>query len=73
VTDDELIAVMRDADGPAWTTGEIASHVDMSTEGVRNRLESLAAEGRLNRKQPQRQTVLWWLTENEYAPVEASA
>lgn len=62
-TDDDLINWMREQSDPAYVASEVAEAFDMSTEGVRVRLEALEKEGRLMSKKPSPRTVLWWLPE----------
>jgi predicted transcriptional regulator len=60
VTDDEIVEEMRRRDDPAFITKEIASWFDMGTEGMRNRLKSLADQGRIRAKKPSSRTQIWW-------------
>jgi len=71
VADDDIIRAMRDAEGPAYTTGEIATRVDMTPEGARGRLEDLVEKGRVMRKKPSPRTVVWWLPEDQSPPVSS--
>jgi predicted transcriptional regulator len=61
VTDDEIIKLLREQGDPAYSTSEVADMVGMTTDGVRNRLEDLEADGRLCRKNSSRQCTMWWL------------
>lgn len=61
VTDAEIVATIRDTDGPACTASEIADEVGMTPEGVRRRLNTLQEHGRVNRKKPSYRVVLWWI------------
>lgn len=70
VSDNEIISVIDNIEGPAATASEVAAKVDMSKEGIYNRLEQLEQSGELNRKQPQPTTVIWWLPENEASCVD---
>lgn len=65
VKDSEIIEKLREHGDPAYTTAEIAEVVGMTTEGVRNRLESLHESGQLGRKKPSSRTVIWWPIENQ--------
>ena len=60
VSDDEIIAGMRRCPEPAYTTGELADEFGMTTQGMRNRLESLAETGAVKKKKPSARTVIWW-------------
>jgi predicted ArsR family transcriptional regulator len=68
VVDEEIINAMRERDGPAFTTAEIASWFDMTTEGIRRRLNELAEEGAVEYKKPTTRTVLWWLPKKNGYP-----
>lgn len=59
--DDDILSILRERGDPAYATSEVADLTGMTTEGIRNRLEDLAAEGRLVRKDASRQCTLWWL------------
>jgi transcription initiation factor IIE alpha subunit len=61
VTDEEITAVMRKSQDPAFTTSELAERLEMSTEGVRRRLNKLREDGRVHRKKPSSRTVIWWI------------
>jgi predicted ArsR family transcriptional regulator len=61
VGDEEIMDELRQSPEPAFTTGELAERFNMSTQGMRNRLEALAEEGRLYRKKPSARTVIWWV------------
>lgn len=64
VEDDEIVRILEEIGDPAYTTAEIGELVDMSTEGVRGRLEKLEDEGRVISKKPTSRTVLWWPRSN---------
>jgi len=59
--DEDILSILREQGDPAYATSEVADYTGMTTEGIRNRLEDLAAEGRLVRKDASRQCTLWWL------------
>jgi predicted ArsR family transcriptional regulator len=61
VTDKEIEQKMHELPSPAFTTGELAGHFDMTTEGMRLRLEKLRNEGVVHRKKPSQRTVIWWV------------
>ena len=65
VTDDEIIETIASHPDPAFTTSELAEIFDMSTEGVRGRLNKLAEEGKIAKKKPTTRTVIWWVHSDE--------
>jgi len=65
VIDDEIIRGLQEAGDPAFITNEVAKMFDMSTEGMRGRLEKLKQEGRIHKKKPSPRTVIWWLPESQ--------
>jgi len=71
VTDDEIVRTMREHSDPAFTTGELADIFEMTSEGVRGRLEDLHKEGRVYKKKPTPRTVIWWV-EEDYSDVVCS-
>lgn len=65
VTDQEILKVFDYEDDPVLTASEVAEGLrrfghDLTTEGVRNRLDEMAAEGLVNRKQFGARAVGWW-------------
>lgn len=60
VTDPEIVSYMEQSRDPAFTTGELADALGMTTEGMRNRLEELQKQGHVHKKKPGRRTVMWW-------------
>jgi len=71
VTDDEILAALRECPQPAFVTTEIAEWAGMSTQGMRNRLNALHEAGKLKKKQPSKRVVLWWVPEDENKPAYA--
>lgn len=65
VTDDDIIETMRSHCDPAFTTAELAELFDMTTEGIRRRLEKLRKEEQLYKKKPTKRTVIWWIEEDQ--------
>ena len=65
VTDDEIIETMRGHEDPAFTTAELAGLFDMTTEGIRGRLNDLARSGDVDYKKPTSRTVIWWVYSDE--------
>ena len=64
VSDDEIVRRMREHPDPAFTTSELAGMFDMSTEGIRGRLEKLQEDHRVEKKKPASRTVIWWAQED---------
>jgi len=64
VTDEELLEWMRKSADPAFTTKEVAEAFDMTTEGIRGRLNELEDGRRLYKKKPTSRTVIWWADTN---------
>jgi predicted ArsR family transcriptional regulator len=60
VNDSEIVNYMREEDDPAFTAGELAEELGMTSEGMRNRLEELCENGCVHKKKPGHRTVLWW-------------
>lgn len=67
VSDNEIVAAMREADDPAFTTSEVAEMVGLSTEGARGRLDELEQKNGVYRKKPSSRTVIWWV-EADHGP-----
>jgi len=68
VDDDELVCALQQRDDPAFVTSELADQFDMSVPGIKNRLEALHDEGRIRRKQPSPQIVIWWCETDHDGP-----
>jgi len=47
---------------PAFVPSEIADRLDVTTEGARHRMNSMADRNLLAKKKPGRRTVLYWIT-----------
>ena len=65
VTDQEILKVFDYEDDPVLTAREVAEGLrrfghDLTAEGVRNRLDAMAAEGLVNRKTFGARAVGWW-------------
>jgi repressor of nif and glnA expression len=65
VTDQEILKVFDYEDDPVLTASEVAAGlqrfgVQMTSEGVRNRLDSMADDGLVSRKQLGARAVGWW-------------
>lgn len=60
VTDEELLTVFDEASDPVLTTSEVAERVPIGKRGVLKRLERLADEGQLMRKDVGARAQVWW-------------
>jgi len=60
VSDTKILTYMRESDDPAFTAGELAEQFEMTTEGVRNRLQQLIESGDVFSKKPGKRTVIYW-------------
>jgi len=62
VTPERVLAVMRDADGPVVTAGDIAEKLGCTPEAVTKKLDQLRRQDRVDRLQVGARAVVWWLT-----------
>jgi len=60
VSDDEIVAHMKQSDDPAFVAQEIGDEFGIVGETARQRLNSIAKDGRIHRKKPSEKTVIWW-------------
>ena len=65
VTDQEILKVFDYEDDPVLTAGEVAEGLrrfgkQLTSEGVRNRLETMAENGLVSRKKLGARAVGWW-------------
>jgi len=60
ITDDEILAVFQSSSDPVLTTSEIASQFDITHRGVRDRLEKLETEEKVNSKKVGARAKVWW-------------
>lgn len=60
ITDDEILAVFRGSPDPVLSTGEVSSEVEITHRGVRDRLEKLEEEGKLESKKVGARAIVWW-------------
>lgn len=60
ITDEEILDVFRSSTDPVLTTGEVASEVDITHRGVRDRLEQLEEEGKVRSKKVGARAMVWW-------------
>ena len=63
MSDEKLLAVIRESDGPAITTQEIASEVALSRRCVHSRLSELTEAGVLETKGGNKRARIWWLAD----------
>lgn len=63
VTPERVLAVMRDADMPVLTAGDIAEELGCTPEAVTKKLKRLQEQDRVARRQVGARAVVWWLTE----------
>lgn len=63
VTPERVLAVMRDADAPVLTAGDIADELGCTPEAVTKKLKRLQDHDRVARRQVGARAVVWWLTE----------
>lgn len=62
VTDEELLAVFQRTDDPVLSTAEIADELPIKRRATLTRLQRLADNGVLSRKQTGGRNTVWWLT-----------
>jgi predicted ArsR family transcriptional regulator len=63
VSDEDILAVVRDSDGPAVNTGEVAEQLPLTRRCVHARLTDLAEEGTLETKTMGKRVRIWWIAE----------
>lgn len=63
VTPERVLAVMRDAERPVLTAGDIADELGCTPEAVTKKLKRLQEQDRVARRQVGARAVVWWLTE----------
>lgn len=62
VTDEELLAVFQRTDDPVLSTAEIADELPIKRRATLTRLQRLADNGVLSRKQTGGRNTVWWPT-----------
>jgi ribosomal protein S25 len=62
VTQDRVLDVFDDVEGPVVTSSDVAESLDCTTEAARRKLQSLYDEGVLDRRKTGR-TLIYWRTE----------
>lgn len=65
VTDAEIVDEMKSRPDPAFTTAELADIFNMTSEGIRGRLNDLRENGDVYRKKPTTRTIIWWVQSDE--------
>ena len=63
VTDDELLRIIRESDGPAVSARAVSEEVPLSRRCVHARLSELVDEGTLETKSLSDRSRIWWLAE----------
>ena len=59
-TDEAILNVFRSSTDPVLSTSEVASEVDITHRGVRDRLEKLEEEGKVKSKKVGARAMVWW-------------
>jgi len=65
VSDQELLEMFREIDGPFVTAGELEDRLPIGRTAINKRLKELWNEGRINRKKPTSTMVGWWIREDQ--------
>jgi GTP-sensing pleiotropic transcriptional regulator CodY len=65
VTDDEIISVFHEAEGPILTAGDVAEAVGVTRQSINSRLHRLNSEGRLETREVGSRARVWWLSDSE--------
>lgn len=60
ISDSEILEIFRSSTDPVLTTSEVASEVDITHRGIRDRLENLEDEGLLESKKVGARGKVWW-------------
>lgn len=71
VSDQEIIAAIKNCDCRAFTARETAEYHDITKTQALKRLHQLADDGPLMKKKPQKQTLIFWHEDEYYVPSEA--
>lgn len=64
VSDEEILEILRQSTDPVLFTGEIAEELSIGTDGVRNRLQTLEEENRVQKKQ-RGKVIVWWIADEK--------
>ena len=73
VSDDEIIDVFFETTDPVLSTREVADAIGLGRRGTLDRLQQLAANGHLERKNLGNKHTIWWHSdalEQRYSPAE---
>lgn len=65
VTDEEVLAVLRDTNDPVLSTAEVADRLPIKRRATLTRLQRLAESGVLARKQTGGRNTVWWLSNED--------
>lgn len=63
VSDDDLFAVLREAETPVLTAPQIATEVPIGRKAVLERLRDLEEDGRVASMEVGARAVVWWAVE----------
>lgn len=70
VTDKEILHVFHSSSEPILTTSEVATNLDITHRGVRDRLEKLENDGVLKSKKVGAKAIVWWDPEHTTTKTE---
>jgi hypothetical protein len=65
VTDDEILAAIRQVEYPVATVSDIEERVTIGRDAVLTRLNKLAKENRVAKKKVGARAAVWWVPEPE--------
>lgn len=60
VSDEEILAVFREAEDPVLIASEVAEHLPIGRRGVYDRLEKLEDRGAVTSKKVGGRATVWW-------------
>ncbi|MCL9812391.1 hypothetical protein [Natranaeroarchaeum aerophilus] len=63
VTDEDVLAVLEDAETPVLTAGLVAEELPVTSKAVYYRLRNLHDEGRVGQLEVGARAVVWWSTD----------
>lgn len=61
-SDEEILQLFVDNPDPVYFASELAEELDMSEEGVRQRIDSMISDGRILTKKPGERTRVYWIS-----------
>jgi len=61
-SDEHILRLFIENPDPVYFVSELADELDMSEEGVRQRIEPLVKDGRLLSKKPGERTRVYWIS-----------